>query len=248
MNYPFGNIDIIRKVVYPTTFLQSVSVKFSYDSSKETYESFKTWFEKVFNFNMDEDRYRLKQADALRLSANKGLFRLKISLDNIELLLSGESYHSFSNSITPYLNKFQQYFESISTDVNDIHVEKINIWPFIDPSIGIIKDFKIICDSLLSDKLLAILPLHTADKIASINFSDSVYGDILIVKYGIFSKTKSNPAQPLRLVLDTESTHIHKIAPSKLVDTATRLNDVLYKTYHWAVSEEVIEAMKKQQS
>lgn len=229
-----------NRTTYKVTFLQSVFLKMEYDPRKETSSKFAHFFKDTFGIDIDVRQYNVKNTDAIRLRAANGSLRFKISNDTIEFIISGESYINFEKSLRPYIEKIANYLSDIQSSINNLSIEKINIWPLINGNVDDPDDFiNVIISSNLRDT-----QENNKKEISFIEYSDPQFQDSLLIRFGYIPFTAQRKEQPSRIILDTLCKHDSVISPENLIPAAIRLNDILYSAYHWSVTENVIKSMK----
>lgn len=236
-SYPFPHIECHN--TYGITFLESVVVKLAFNGEKGTYGLLSEYLEKSFGAKISKEKYDLLNADPIRLRDANGAMHIKIFRNAIELYISGKAYTNFQNSASFYVSSFSEYLQGIDSVANQLSLEMIDVWPFQNNAPI---DMKIAIPAFFSDEFVGMMGADL-DGFATKEFRDGASGDFVVVKYGCVNELADNPRQPKRLILDTMAVTEGALAPDRLLAVATRLNNTLYDVFHWAVSENVINAM-----
>lgn len=240
MSYPFKITD--NHKTYKVTFLQSAILKLEYDAANESFALFSEFFENIFHLKLIEQKFNLKNTDAIRLRSDNNAYRAKFSKNNIEIIVNGNAYVNYKESLLPFVSQISDYLCKINGDILGASIEKIDIWPLVKGRIDSSEDF---IKAIISQDLRNC-PDLTSDKDGSfVEFRDTDFGDSLLIRYCFIPFIEELKDQPARIVLDTLCQHnAKKIKPTDLPETVRRLNGILYDAYHWSVEEDVIKIME----
>lgn len=235
--FPFQHIERPDKA-YRITFLESVSLQISYDSSKETFEKFKAFFEDYTGgLVIDNNRYTEKKISSLRIKSDGGLVSLKFARDFVDFTVDGSRYIRFDEIFKPFLASFSRFLESIESIVKELSLEKVNIWP-VSPEQN--KNLAQIVDAIFSKEIQTEIPLEFG-KMSSRLYESSDDESVILIKYGLMAE-KDSEEYP-KLVLDTKCVTVNAFESCLLEKNASYNNQNLYDAYRWAVTEKVIKAM-----
>lgn len=233
--YPFPHIE--RSGSYKITFLESVKLHVAYECDKENYANFKKFFEDFTCLSLDEKRYETKKISAMRLTGDNGAFTLKFAKSSIDFSINGQAYVGFESNFEVFLRKFSSFLEAIGSDAKEISIEKINLWPMCLDGIEVnINEFK---DLVFSKEIRDIRCDDTGIGIKE--SKDPENGWALLLKYGVAERSDS----VLTLILDTKCIKTVNVLPPYLIEEMSNLNQILYDVYHWSVTQDVINVMKK---
>lgn len=227
---------------YGLTFLESVVIKLRYDGGNGSYDSFKRFVEGSFGAKVSIERYNLINVDPVRLKNADRSVIIKLLSGGMEICISGGGYRNYNESARPVLSLFERYLMEIGASVTQLSVEMIDVWPF---TVDRVVDIKAAAKVFFSSSILKEIGYDNLLEIPGKEFKDEKNNDLVIVKYGFIRGEQDNPHQPDRLILDSIALHDDGFLPSSLTQIAKRLNDLLYDAFHWAVSQEVLNVMRK---
>jgi len=105
-----------------------------------------------------------------------------------------------------------------------------------------IPDIKKLKNIIFSKELQEDIPCGD-NKIAFKEYPDTGGSGSLLLKYGTLAESAESLSS-IRLILDTKCVKAGNIPAADLFDNMCRINQTLYDAYHWAVTRNVIEAMK----
>lgn len=237
-------IEHIPHKVYSNTFLHRVILKINYQADLDVkYDHFKTFFRKVYNLELDEEKYNLLKYSSLRLSGEDDAIILKFSKGFIQLKIEKQAYESFHESLVPFIKDIHILLKMIDAHLTRISIQKINMWAWEannadEPLIAM----KQILNPVLTDNW----PSDGEGKSTSISttMTPTETPELKVVlAFGYVGKENENSYS--RIVLDTEGLceDMLKLENTDMVDLAEQINDNLFDVYHWAVKKEIIDKM-----
>ncbi len=232
---PFPHIERPDEA-YLMTFLESVSLQITYNSAHETFEIFKKFFDGYTGMlALDENRYKEKKLSSLRIKSDNGLVSLKFAKDFVDFTIDGSVYVRFEEMYGDFLKAFSDFLESIGSDVVEMSIDKVNLWPMLSDSDDNINRA---VNAVFKADMLTAIPMKSnemASDVASVQDVD------VLVKWGLM---KEGDAQDSCIFLDTKSVSRYPFKASELYERANHQNQILYDVFRWAVTDDVIKAMQ----
>lgn len=232
---PFPHIERPDEA-YLMTFLESVSLQITYNPARETFEIFKKFFDGYTKMlALGETRYEEKKLSSLRIKSDKGLVSLKFAKDFVDFTIDGSVYGRFEKMYGDFLTAFSDFLDSIGSDVVEMSIDKVNLWPMLSDSDDNINQA---VNAVLTNELLTSIPMKSNEMASDVSKVEDV--DVL-VKWGLM---KEVDAQDSCIVLDTKSVSQRPFKASELYERANHQNQILYDVFRWAVTDDVIKAMQ----
>lgn len=224
---------------YPYTFLQSVLFGIMYNSENESYESFSDFLNGAFGISVDRIKYNNAALDPIRIVSDDKSTRLMLSPGDILIHVKGTGYSTFSQSLKPLVEIINFYASHIEATCSSVMLKKVNMWPVLSNYDFDVSTFvkSIVSPNLLYEDKNISTPIKGGQ-----TYTDDI--DNLTLDYEFIHKNKDN-TQPARLVLNS-SCFLSKeiLCGEELIEKIDYYNTILDSAYHWAVTEQVIEAMK----
>lgn len=235
---------------YRNTFLQNVIITFDFDHSKKDdqklMDSFHDYALSFFGIEVQNGNINV---DVCKISKKDQSHIFLFSNGQVTIQLSGKSYESFSDSAIPQVFKLRNFFNKVVqiSTLKSISIRKINVWDLKnsdEKEINVSEVRNLIFSSSLLHDLSNDNLTNEEDKIP--NFLKSSYSQNntqIIIRTAFFPpKLKDDYSH---LILDTLGIvqQPDGINIDEFVDFLMDLNSQLFYSYHWSVSDYVIEVM-----
>lgn len=246
MAYPFPNIKI---KVYPKTFLKDVRICIVFPEvllSDDLQKCASDFFEKNFgltNVKMEE------MPKAVSVFSKDNNIKFAFGLSRVDFSIKRDAYRSFVE-ISPYLQIIYNFLSSINRDVvTKIIFSKYNELGYeANENTAVAK----VMEGVFSADLLESMTkrdrntqkqLSRWEKIVRANGNDDT-NSTFTIEYGFSKKPESAVGSSLTLKTLIES-QIEQIPSSDIPAVLVEYNQILDNAFHWCVSDQVLNAMKK---
>lgn len=243
------NIEKIPYKQYANSFLNTVALSLYFDSneSKSDFMSkLKEFASAIFNLNIkDEGEY-----EGIRITKEDKSIIFFLSLGSAMVEISGDSYQNFNDSQLPLLTRLLDFSRKVAgvDKIKNISIRKLNTWDFKAndsnvPSVDWVyykifsKEFR---ESLSKDDL-------TEQESSISNFQKFIFEDgdyTMKLRTAYIQNAKDRDYT--RLILDTECLcNVASRPIDEIIEICKSMNKRMYDTYHWCITEEVINMMNK---
>lgn len=255
MAFPFNKQNSHGR--YNKTFLQSstVSLKFNKlgdeDYTSSLVDSLYGYFKDVFNLDKPQQNFF---EQGLSIVNQENDFYFSIDADSASLRLGRKKYASFLESMMFHLTKMKLLVFGVlnRNDVFDLEVRKVNLFGIkASCDEDVLAEHVSIFKSALS-KDLVDRPFDNTYEAKSSNIVGKLQERILcdeeqhikVVIRTAIAKMINRPGM-YNIVLDTAASYTdgRLVEEGSLDRDLIVLNNVLYDTYHWCVSKEIISFM-----
>lgn len=246
MNLPFEHTSYQR---YKNTFLNTVMLILSFpevnSDDQDFYDRFKEYVKSIFDVNAPEDGFQ----NGLAINKGDGSVSINITKRQVIIILRGQKYESFTQSMLPHIFSLRNYFKKVAgiKKIDSLIIRKINVWNF--------KNEKNV-DITSSGARNAIFSKELLGRLSSDNLTEAetALGDIQKCEWhegcetlairSLFKKT-NNKDGFTQLILDTEymNSDANGFDVETLANTLLDYNNVLYQAYHWSVNDRVKDLM-----
>jgi len=246
MAYPFPNVKI---KVYPKTFLKDVRICIVFPEvllNDDLQKCASDFFVKNFglaNVKMEE------MPKAVSVFSKDNNIKFAFGLSRVDFSIKRDAYRSFAE-ISPFLQIVYNFLSSINCDVvTKIIFSKYNELGYeANENTTVAK----VMEGVFSGDLLESMTRRDRDtqkqlsrweKIVRANGNDAT-NSTFTIEYGFSKKPESTVESSLTLKTLIES-QIEQIPFSDIPAVLVEYNQILDNAFHWCVSDQVLNAMKK---
>ena len=246
MAYSFPHVEI---KVYPKTFLKDVRIGLLFskvpltDALQQLTSEFFTNEFGLPNIKMEE------MPKAASVFSKDNLIRFVFGLSGVELSIKRGAYRSFVDT-TRFLQIVYKYLSILNQEtVSKIYFSKFNELGY---EVKGDKPVAEVMEGVFSENLLKTMTtrdrqtqknLSRWEKMVKYSGNDTT-SSIFTIEYGFSKKPEGALVSSLSLKTLIESQV--EIPSSKVHDVLTEYNQVLDNAFHWCVSNQVLNAMKKE--
>lgn len=244
MEPPFPHIESHK--VFPFTFLlrTSFQVSFAPVDLKKNSSAFVDFFKLEFNVTLTDSQLNLLDAKGLSLKSEDEGLTWVISNGSIAVDIEHNRYVSFDESLSPIVQKIEEFLNRIGTVCRLINLQKIDLFPFDNK----IKEKVDSCwNAVFSSSFLKARlsePLTCDDTSCFyINNFDGTDGINMTIISGYIIENDDESKQPSRYVMDCRATYNSET--KSIAATTRKMNNLLYDAFIWSMSPMVISLMEK---
>lgn len=246
MGYPFPNIKIR---VYPKTFLKDVRICVLFSEvplNEDLQNCAGEFFQNKFGLagvKMEE------MPKAVSVFSKDNNIRFAFGLSRVDLSIKRDAYRSFVE-IDSYLQMVYSFLSALNRDfATKIIFSKYNELGYEAKENTTVAE---VMEGVFSGDLLESMTKRDRDaqkhlsrweKIVSANGDDETKSTFMI-EYGFSKKPESTIGSCLTLKTLIES-NVEEISFSDIPRVLTEYNQILDNAFHWSVSDQVLNAMKK---
>ena len=243
----------IRYRQYRNTFLQNVIVSFEFTPSTKKEDILKDLFHDYVQsfFGIDT-----KGGDISKEMCNiskKDMSQIFLfSNGKASILLSGKQYETFSDTAIPQIFKLRSFFTKVMEvySLKNVSIRKINVWDFKNSDKKEV-DVDEVKDLVFSPGLLMDLSTENLEKqeMEIPNFSKCSYSqndEQIDIRTALLPPTSKDDFS--HLILDTLGVVNpgEGIKVEEMADVLMDLNSYLFYSYHWSVSDYVLNVMNEE--
>lgn len=240
MAFPFTLTS--KKEIFKGTFINEVSFKLYLPAEKEmvSYDKSSKLFKKLFGLNFDEFEYKRLISTRVRVGNSTDSVVFEFSTKFIKITINQSEYESFSTSLLPLIEKLSEAYSDWFDYCDKIELKYIDVWPMAD--IENIDDSKMI----LMENALFSYDMRSKSKVTDNNFKYLQLDDVdftLDLQYGNFITEEES--QNSGIALQTKcSSKSKKLKCGDIPKFSKNQNKILYNAFLWAVTPDVLNAMR----
>lgn len=243
------NIEKVSYKQYSNSFLTTVALSLYFDSNESKTDfmsNLKKFATSYFNIDIKDEG----EFEGIRITKEDKSIVFFLSLGSAMVEISGASYQNFNDSQLPLLTRLLDFSRKVAgvDTIKDISIRKLNTWDFKAngnnvPSLDWVydkifsKEFK---ESLSNNDL-------TEQESSISNFQKFIFEDgdyTMKLRTAYIRNTKNKDYT--RLILDTECLSTVVSQPiDDIIEICKCMNKRMYDTFHWCVTDEVINMMNK---
>lgn len=240
MAFPFEHISEKEKFQY--TFLNEVTLKiFPPKELREVdFKEMQHFFKVLFNLDFKDIHREYMLEKRLKVGNQENGVMFEFSQNTIKISIDQNHYSDFKTSMLPILVKFTEAYKFWFDSFARLELKFVDVWP-IDNKIEVTeKNIEDLEEAVFSYNLRGM-----AEKVDE-NFKELRFKSdelTLSMKYGYYISKNENQNSGVALESKCE-TKDSQMKADDIREMASRMNDLLYDAFIWAVTPDIIKAMK----
>lgn len=242
MAFTFPHIAEKDKEVFDFTFLNEVALKIVLPVEEEfvSFERASRLFKELFKLPFNQENYEAICKKRQKVGNSDDSVMFEFSRKEVKISIYQSKYRSFNESMMPLLESFVNEYKKWYNYCDDVQLKFVDVWPFSD-----IKD---VTQKKIEDLENAVFT--TALRSSSEKLSDNLKGlkcrdDNFEVDIKFGSYVPEDSSQNSGVALESRIELIRKhLNCQDIISKALEMNNVLYDAFRWAVTDNVINAMR----
>lgn len=240
MTFPFNLRQ--DKIKFKYTFLNEVALKIGLPESmdKISFEKMKRFFRRLFNLDIEDIHNESILNTRLKVKNQDNGIIFEFSKSTIKVSIEQNNFNTFSESMLPLLKKLLEAYKEWFPVCKDLELKYVDIWPLTNERNLEESKIKELEDAIFSPDIRT-LSLEKEKNFKRYQHKDNGFN--LSMQYGYY--ISEDETQNSGIALESRCEYSKENIPiNKVVDIASKLNNILYNAFIWAVTPQILKAMQ----